>query len=496
MSKQDDFRENRTGETEATLRGAGRSGACGGGGKASRREFLKTAMVSGMGVGMLTAAPQVVAGKAVAEGKAKNLILMVADGMNLGTLSLANHYKKRNTGTGTSWMSLYEWPGVRRSLVETWSANSLVTDSAAAGSAWGIGERVNNGSINVTPDGRRPVPAWVLAKQAGKLTGLVTTTRMSHATPASFATNVDHRDEEDRIAEQYRERGMDVLLGGGSEHFAAEKRKDGKDLWELYGKDGYTVLRDRSALRAWSGSGRVLGIFGEDHLPYALDLEHDPELRRQVPSLEEMTEAALEKLKGGRDGFVLMVEGGRVDHAGHANDAAGILREQLAFDEAVAAGRRFVEKNPDTLLIVTTDHGTGGAMLNGVGPAYLGTNDAFGMVDTARHSFEYMFPRLVAKEANLEEVLEASLGFVPGKGFVDSLAERVKRVRSGEMSARKLAGYLAEPVGKRTGIHFTSQNHTADLVELVAVGPGSETIPPALENWQLHEVYMRALGIG
>ena len=495
MNQQADLRRTPA-EPEAALRGKGCFGAGDGGGKASRREFLKTAMVSGAGVGLLGAAPQVVTGKAVQEGKAKNLILMVADGMNMGTLSLANHYKKRTTGSGTAWMELYGRPGVRRGLMETWSANSLVTDSAAAGSAWGIGERVNNGSINVTPDGRRPVPAWVRAKQAGKLTGLVTTTRMSHATPASFAANVDHRDEEDRIAEQYLERGVDVVLGGGSEHFAPEKRKDGKDLWKRYGKQGYTVLRERAALRAGlGGSERVLGIFGEDHLPYALDLEHEAELRQQVPSLGEMTEAALERLERGRDGFVLMVEGGRVDHAGHANDAAGILREQLAFDDAVAAGRRFVEKNPETLLIVTTDHGTGGAMVNGVGHAYLGTDDAFARVDSARHSFEYMFPRLLASEANLGEIFEASLGFAPTKDLVRSLADTVRQVRSGGLGERALARVLAKPVGERTGIRFTSQNHTADHVELAAVGPGSEGIPPALENRQLHGIYMRALGI-
>jgi alkaline phosphatase len=466
-------------------------------GGSTRRDFLKTAAVSGAGIGLLGAAPHAAAGRAARAGRARNLIFLVADGMNTGTLSLANHYHRAQSGADTAWVGLYERPEVRRSLQETSSADSIVPDSASAGSSWGIGERVNNRVINHTPDGRQPVPAWIRAREAGKATGLVTTTRITHATPASLATNVPHRDQEDAIADQYLARGIDVLLGGGSVHFDPDQRKDRRDLFTAFRKAGYAVARDRQALLgAPASASRLLGAFWQDHLPYALDRDHRESYRQRVPSLAEMMAAALQRLAREKEGFVLLVEGGRVDHAGHANDAAAILREQLAFDEAVALGRLHAEQDPDTLMIVTTDHGTGGAMLNGVGSGYTGTNAAFARISTARASFEHLLPKLLETGADCPAVLQAGLGFAPDTAFLRSLPQLLQQVRSGEQSGEWLAWHMGQLVAARTGIAFTSQRHTADLVELVAIGPGSEAIPPKIANYQLHRLIMRAIGVG
>lgn len=463
----------------------------------SRRGFLKSVGAAGLGMGLLGSAPAVHAGKHAGRGKAKNLILLVADGMNTGTLSLANHHSKTTRDRDTVWMQLYREPGVIHSLQETRSANSVVTDSAAAGSAWGIGERINNGAINRTPDGREPVPAWIRALEAGKATGLVTTTRMTHATPACFAVNVRHRSMEDAIAEQYLKSGIDVLLGGGSVHFDAGRREDGKDLFRAFEKAGYDVVRNREELMAASGKkGRLLGSFFESHLPYTQDHVHYAPYKRDVPTLAEMTATALGRLERNPEGFVLMVEGGRVDHAGHANDGPSILKEQLAFDDAIAVARDYLAKDPDTLLIVTTDHGTGGAMLNGVGQAYLDTDEAFARVTQSRHSFEFLLPRLVGDGADLGAIVEAGLGFVPDGQLIRSLAETVQTIRAGSGNIRTLSRDLAPALAEQTGIAFTSQNHTADLVELVAIGPGSEKIPPYFLNYELHGLMMGALGLG
>jgi len=135
-------------------------------------------------------------------------------------------------------------------------------------------------------------------------------------------------------------------------------------------------------------------------------------------------------------------------------------------------------------------------MLNGVGQDYLDTDEAFARVTQSRHSFEFLMPRLVGDGADPGAIVEAGLGFVPDRQLLRSLAETVQAIRAGSGNIRSLSRDLAPALARQTGIAFTSQNHTADLVELIAVGPGSETIPPYLLNYELHGLMMRALGLG
>lgn len=176
-----------------------------------RREFLK-------GVGLLGATGAVVGSSSAVTAaagtsqQAKNLIFLVADGMGHGTLALAQHWSLRQRRHPLHWMQLYNRPGFHRSLQDTVSANSPVTDSAAAASAWGSGHRVNNRALNTDPAGKALTPLYARAKRAGKATGLVSTCRITHATPAGFAASVPHRNMEDAIAEQYY--WLSVVLAG------------------------------------------------------------------------------------------------------------------------------------------------------------------------------------------------------------------------------------------------------------------------------------------
>lgn len=232
---------------------------------ASRREFLK-------GVGLLGASATVIGHQAVAVspqkpqslGKAKNLIFLVADGMGTGTLSLANHWKLRAKGEPLHWMQLYNTPGFHSSFQNTASASSPVTDSAAAASAWGSGQRVNNRSLNTSVDGQPLVPLYDYAKKAGKKTGLVSTCKVTHATPAGFAASVLHRDMEDAIALQYLEKGIDCMLGGGRHHFQREAvphllpqlAKEAVDLLPQFKAKGYQIVENRTGPGA-SGTGQA-----------------------------------------------------------------------------------------------------------------------------------------------------------------------------------------------------------------------------------------------
>lgn len=470
----------------------------------SRRRFLQGLTVSGLAVGAGGLAGPAARAKAGTGGKARNILFFVSDGMNIGTLQMAAAFRGLTGGKPLAWLGLYEErsPGFTRAIMDTASADSPVTDSAAAGSAWGCGSRVNNRSLNVDPAGRALEPILVKAKRAGRKTGLVSTARVTHATPASFAANADHRDEENTIAEQYLEREIDLLIGGGNKHFDPAQREDGRDLYAAYRDAGYNVVRHRDMLAKAAATGApLLAVFSGDHLPYEIDRLHTAELRARVPSLATMTTRAIGSLAQSADGFVLQVEGARVDHAAHANDFAGTIHDQLAFDDAVRAGLEFAAGRDDTLVIVTTDHGTGGAQLNGRGPAYSNTGDHFRKVLHYResyHSFLLGLPLEIPPQL-LHKRLNDLLGFEVSEEFTGPLAERLttERTRTGShgSGAWTLGSGLRLPLLRETGVGWTSHAHTADYVELAAVGPGAGAASPFIRNDELHHVMTAALGI-
>lgn len=173
--------------------------------------------------------------------------------------------------------------------------------------------------------------------------GLVTTTEITHATPAGFAANVDNRDTGTAIAVQYLERKVDVLLGGGKNFFDPAKRKDKRNLKKDFLSAGYVVMETQDELKAAPNDQRWLGTFAASHLPYTIDHLASPKLVATVPTLAVMTRAALDWL-GKENHFILQVEGGLVDHACHNCDAASALRDMIAFDEALEACLEFQKK--------------------------------------------------------------------------------------------------------------------------------------------------------
>jgi alkaline phosphatase len=429
-------------------------------------------------------------------GKARNLIFMVSDGMSFGTLTLADMFRRQHEGRASHWVSLFGQPGVRRGLYATHAANSLVTDSAASGTAWGCGHRVNNGTINISPDGVQRLPLLVQAAQYGKATGLATTTRLTHATPASFIANIPRRDWEKPIAQQMLDRNLDIGLGGGANFFHDDMLAAATDVH---------VVRDRSALLEAAaaplpaGRGRLLGLFARSHLPFELDRP------ATVPTLAEMTRAALTFLDRKPEGFVLQIEGGRVDHAGHSNDAASIVREQLAFDDAVAEVLRYINidggssRRDDTLVILTSDHGNGNPGLTLYGPD---GRDGFDRLARVKRSFEWLWdelhvvvpgkrsevaPRLVTEGMGIEldeedrAVLAAALA-----------SKRVAPFREMSKFEQVLGGLLAN----HFGVSFVSGNHTSDYVEVTALGPGSEDLRPTGHNTDLHDLAVQSLALG
>ncbi|MGB0409615.1 MAG: alkaline phosphatase [Opitutales bacterium] len=459
----------------------------------TRRQFLKGVGLVGATSTLLPLQSSALA--APRSGRAKNLIFMVADGMCHGTLGLAHHWNLRNVGLPLNWMMLYDRSDLRRSYQDTASASSPVTDSAAAASSWGCGQRVMNGSINTAADGSSLKPLYDYAREAGKATGLVTTCTITHATPAGFATNVPKRGMEDVIARQYLEREVDVLLGGGRRYFK-QAGDDGTitDYIVKYREAGYAFAENRASLKALSSERRkILGLFAEGHMPYAIDRRNDKSLS-DIPALDDMFEAALNALSGARDGFVLQVEAGRVDHAGHANDAGAILHELLEFDSCIPIALEYTAKHPDTMLIVTTDHGTGGCQLDGSGAAYVESGPALDRINLHRYSFEWLEKRFRATGQFNAQSFTMATGIRP----CEEQAAAVQAALD-DPELKYLTSAMTEIFDKElkvmSSVGWSSNKHTAENVELLALGPGSQGIPAQMQNFDLHGIIRQALGI-
>ncbi len=457
-----------------------------------RRQFLLSAgaaSAAAVGIGA-TPAPTHAESRSGGVGRAqptraRNVIFMVSDGMSTGTLTLAHIASKRWRQKPSTWVDLWNQAGVRRAFATTHSADSLVTDSAAGGSAWGAGVHINNGAINVNPDGAQLMPILPHAAQSGKATGVVTTTRVTHATPASFVANASSRDHEDRIAFHMLARKLDVIMGGGAKFFPAELTKDYPQ---------YTIVRNAPQLAAARDSaGPLLGLFSHDHVP--MEVDRLP----IIPSLAEMSRVALDRLDRNKDGFVLQIEGGRIDHAAHINDAASIVADQLAFDDAIGVVREFTRGRDDTLVVLTTDHGNANPGLTLYGDR---ANTAFDRLAQVRRSFERIEARLkvfgdpaeAMKEAPalIEEAVNVRLSAAELAILAQSLAnERVAPF--GELNSPMLV--LGALLANHFGVSFISGNHTADLVEVTAWGPGSQAMPQMIDNIDLHGLMVTALAL-
>jgi len=470
----------------------------------SRRDFLKTGALSALGLGaggFATTAnghsrtnPEAIE----APGQAKNIIFLVSDGMSAGTLTMADLHLRRHHDRRSHWIRLYEDGGVRRGLMDMAAANSIVTGSAAGSSAWGSGRRVNNESVNIGPNGEEHQPILEIFRDAGKSTGLVTTTRITHATPAGFGINMSSRWMEDEIAAQYVDREYDVLMGGGRRHFVPDGREDSQNLLEAFRSKQYAVAESKADLAGWNRSGRFLGTFYDTHLPYVLDQRNTPEHQEQVPRLPEMTEAALERLDRNRDGFILQVEGGRVDHGAHDADTGGLVYDQVEFDDTIGTVLEFAEGRDDTLVIMTTDHGNANPAVNAAGDRYEDSNRMFDRVAGFKYTNGWILSEL-DEDSTLREIrnrVETAWQF----SIESKDAEFIQSALRGNRNAayRKENGpdiTLASVQANYTSINWLGTDHTSDYVELAALGPGSEAIGPFTRNTDLFDVMVTAAGV-
>ncbi len=441
---------------------------------------------------------------------AKNTILLIGDGMGAAMIGLAKDYARVVEGRDL-WIEKAISKG-SLALVQVPALGTLVTDSAASGTAIATGARTRNKTISVDRSGKPLTTILELAEQESRSTGLVTTTRLTHATPACFAAHVKNRSYENKIARQMLASGVDVLLGGGLRYWIAEdadvsdiasypvksKRSNGEDLVGAAMEKGYLFVTNKKQLAAAPETGKLLGIFADSHMPYALD-QH-PDDNSPAPSLVEMTEAALKILAKNEKGFFLMVEGGRIDHAAHANDAAAMLAEMMEFDETVGLALDFAEKNERTAVIITADHVTGGPCLSA---RY--SNEAKKTV----YPTEANLRKIAEQDASFEHIL-TMLSENPTPDHLEKLVSKHTGVKlSTEDTAFILKGEPVSPfhvvkpkyarfgypalamgrvLGLEYGIAWATGEHFSEPVLLIGCGARADLVRGYLENTDIYTI--------
>ena len=448
--------------------------------------------------------------QAAAPREAKNVILFIGDGMGISTITAARIYEAQKRGeTGEeNTLSFERFPNV--ALVKTYNTNAQVPDSAGTATAMHSGTKTRIGVLGIGPAAEKGVCKDALAnplpllgeevKQRGLALGIVTTTRLTHATPASVVTRSADRDWEadsnipadqqgqgcKDIALQFAETQFDVALGGGSSMFygkdknrAGRRRDAAADLpgaWAA--KNGGTVVTTATELAAAPTGKPVLGLFNPGHLTFMADRKADsPE-----PTLTDMTAQAVARLKADPDGYYLMVEGGRIDHAHHAGQAGYALEEAVEFARAV----QYAVDNTDpaeTLIMVTADHSH---VFTISGYPQRG-NDILGLVVPPKGNGEDggdgTSPLLAADGKPY-----TTLGYANGPGAVpheyeDGDGQPTRPMPETGIKARQQA---LVPLG--------SETHGGEDVALFATGPGAQGARGVMEQNVIYAIIRKALG--
>ncbi len=456
----------------------------------TRRAFLaaSAAALAATGVPTSTAQSPNTTPPDASTRHARNLIFMMADGLSLGALTLGDLAARKLHHQPLHWLDWIATGAPRLALLATDSADRIITDSAAAASAWSIGLRVNNDALSVTPDGHRPPPLLVRLKQAGFLTGALTTTDVLDASPAAMLANADRRADFPAIAQQYLQGAVDLIIGGGFSLFDPDDLRSAPNL---------RLLRSLPDLRSSLGAtDRLFALLADRDLTTEIDRTPND------PSFSDLVRAALDHFTartantGAR--FALFLESEDTDTAAHDNDAATLAHAVLAFDQGLAVALQYCDSHPDTLLIVTTDHSNanpGFARYAATAPEQLDRLCA------AKRSFRAILDRFRSapaprNAAALAALLSDGQGVTLADDEIEILDRWLAKVRVDPFDLRnRQLSPLGSLVGNHLGVAFNSSTHTADHVIATAQGPGATALPPVGHLVDIHHLILNSLGL-
>jgi len=409
----------------------------------------------------------------VAEPRApKYIFIFLADGAGITHLESARLYGRHIRREGMVIPDKIMKEGYL-GLMTTHPADSLVTDSAAGATAMALGCKAKNRSVGICADGSAPKSVLELAKEKKIRIGLVTNSTIYDASPAGFASHVSDRGLYRPIIEQYLRLEVDLLLGGGRDQFVSDGAGDDRDMIALFKKRGYHYVSDRKELAESKGE-KVLGLFGLGEMSSILERSQAGE-----PYLYDMTEAAIRIIQQGNSrGFVLFIEGEHTDTASHFSDAASAIHEFREFDRAVEVAYRFYQKHPrETLLLVTSDHETGGFQL-----IQNATPEGLKKIDSIRVSIRQAVERL-GKKPSSESVDRFMAQYFQGFTLLPAWQEALMKEKPLTPAfLNPAASILGAVVASQTGTIWTTSGHTGQPVFVAALGVGAERFRGYLDN--------------
>ena len=458
-------------------------------------------------------------------GAAKNIILLIGDGMGIAMVTASRIYDGQKRGVdGVSNKLAFETLPYS-ALSRTYSTDAQVTDSAPSATAMTTGVKTRNDILGLNSDavlkdcagakGKEVTTIFEMAEAAGKSTGAVTTTRITHATPAAAYAHSANRDWENNkqlgdaaaqgckdIADQLVNwpagDGFEIALGGGRSNFLTAEtadpedegkmgeRTDKRDLTkEWITKDNnHVVVYDKAALDAVDikSGAKILGLFERSHMHYEADRAKD---KLGEPSLAEMSKLAVERLSQDTDGYVLMIEGGRIDHAEHEGNAARALEDTLAFNEAVKQVLSMTNAE-DTLVIVTADHSH--TMTIAGYPKR--DNPILGLVTDVDGK----------KILGSDGKPYTTLSFANGPGGV------FPKLEEGQTAAQALPAGVRPDLSdvdtesvdfiQQAGVHLASETHGGEDVAIYASGPQAYLFGGTVDEQYIYHVMSQASGLG
>ncbi|MBT2971440.1 MAG: alkaline phosphatase [Candidatus Thiodiazotropha sp. (ex Ctena orbiculata)] len=453
----------------------------------------------------------------------ENLIVMVPDGCTQSIQTLARWVKG----------SALNIDGLNSGSVKTYMANSVITGSAAAATAFATGHKTSVrflgvGPSEIAPDGDylgfltgfkptakpfEPLESLLeAAERAGMATGLISTSRITHATPAAYACHIDDRGKDNEIMEHMVYNDIDVVFGGGARHLIPEdelyatsfgdswggRRTDGENLIDVLLDRGYTFVDSAEGMDNLE-YGPAWGMFDDSHMDPELDRD---DLHPSQPSLADMTEKAIQLLSEDEDGFFLMVEASQVDWAGHANDAAYMVGDFLAFDEAVGKAIAFAEKDGKTLVLIFPDHNTGALSIgheqSEYPPGYTGTSleDLIDPIKDASMTIQGLLNEIPIP-ANISIVRDTFAEYLGDYWAQNMEVKHAEYVADTLNDKGAYDGYypIAEYLSRElTTYGWTTHGHTGEDVPLWSLGPDGPVVG-TIDNTELATIGAEALGL-
>ena len=399
------------------------------------------------------------------DAEIKNVIFLIGDGMGV---SYTTAFRYLQDSPKTKFADRTELDNYLVGQQMTYPEDPLqnITDSASAATAMSAGIKTYNNAIAVDNDGSHVKTVLEAAKAQGKATGLVATSEITHATPASFGAHDESRKNMNAIADDYYDdlvngqHKVDVLLGGGTDLFDRNDR----NIVDEFKKDGFSYVTNKEDLFNDTNK-QVLGLFAERGMPKMIDRSED------TPSLGDMTTSAIERLNQDKDGFFLMIEGSQIDWAGHDNDIVSAMSEMEDFEKSFKAAIEFAKKDKHTLVIATADHSTGGYSIGANG-----IYNWFGEpIKAAKRTPDFMAAEIV-KGADVEETLQK---------YID-LELTTKEIQSVKDAATKKEVDIDNAIEKifdnRSNTGWTTSGHTGEDVPVYAFGPSADRFAGQIEN--------------